>query len=119
MPSKKPRAYVSRAAGKILTPEQVLGILNSTESIRNTANRFCVSPQTVSNVQLGIHHSDIHPEIPRRAPYKRLTTCITCGHWNAIGCSFGFPEVTEGPSKFANYCSVYTSSQPVQELQTA
>lgn len=94
-----------------LSPEDVIYILQCSETDRVTAQRLGVSRQAVSNVRSGKAYARIAPQLPRRnAPeipvyVKDGETCNDCNYWSGRGCAFGFPEPLKD-LRFAQECSM-------------
>lgn len=96
-----------------LSLKSIKEILVADLPIRQIAARYGVSSQTISNIQIGVSHKDLFPEIERR-PKRVNRSCYSCEHWTTY-CTFGFPEVADGHGGFASQCAVYTAKPKLNE----
>jgi len=103
-----------------LTAQDVLFILESTESNQALGQRFGVSRQAISLIRNGKTWTDIAPEIPRipvrlvnnvRKDYPAaFVDCRNCVEYVHGECSFGFPEAIDEP-EFAAACQLFKRNQ--------
>jgi transposase-like protein len=117
----KGRAYTHRwetsaaqkAAWRRLKRDDILKIIKSHLPQRMLAEKYGVTRQSISRIQLGLMYKDIYAEInpPRTGP---VVYCTGCANWEYDSCGFGFPEAG---GDFATYCCVYSPSTLTDVVQ--
>ena len=94
-----------------LADADAITIRLSTDTRRELADRYRVSPELIRQIQQGIAYRDLLPDGFRRPPGPNDPSCERCREWRGLEsadpCGMGFPDpVVEGVG-FARDCSLY------------
>ena len=115
------RSYKSRwdatdaqkSAWRRLKRDDILKIIKSHLPQRILAEKYGITRQSISRIQLGLMYKDIYAEVfpPRMGP---VMYCTGCANWEDGSCGFGFPEAG---GDFATDCCVYMPSALADVVQ--